>query len=83
LNLIRKDLAATGEKAETVGFYSPEEFMSKLTDWALDDPAGGIAERKNPHRNPSLNLISGPLTETEQKQNEQSMLDALKKKMKR
>lgn len=83
LNLIRKTLGATGEKAEMVGFYSPEEFMSKLSDWALDDPAGGIAEKKNPHKNPKLNLNSGPLTEAEQKQNEKILLESLKQKLKR
>ena len=53
LNLIRKALGASGEKPETVGFYSPEEFMLKLSDWAMDDPAGGIAEKKNPHKKPN------------------------------
>jgi hypothetical protein len=83
LNLIRKTLGASGEKPETVGFYSPEEFMSKLTDWAMDDPAGGIEEKKNPHKNPKLNLNSGLLTQAEQKQNEKMLLESLKQKLKR
>jgi hypothetical protein len=55
--------------------------MSKLSDWALDDPEGGIAEKKNPHKNPTLNLISSPLTKEEQEQNQKKWLEELKKKM--
>jgi len=83
LNLIRQDLAATGDNTEIVGFYSPDEFMSKLSDWALDDPEGGIEEMKNPHRNTSVDLKSGSLTEAELKRNEKMMLDELKQRMKR
>ena len=54
-----------------------------LADWALDDPEGGIAEKKNPHKNPNVNLSSHPLTDEERKANEKKMLEELKKKMKR
>lgn len=83
LNLIRQNLAASGNKTEMVGFYAPEEFMSKLSGWALDDPEGGIAERKNPRRNRAVNLISGLLTKVEQEKNEKIMLDELRQKLKR
>jgi hypothetical protein len=83
LNLIRKGLIDAGANTKNVGFYSPEEFMSRLSDWAMDDPEGGVAEKKNPHKNPNLNLVSNPLTEEERKTNEKKMLEDLKKKMKR
>ena len=83
MNLIQQTLAGSGDLTERIGFYSPEQFMSQLSDWALNDPEGGKAEKNNPHRNLSLNLLSGALTEAERKQNEKMMLDALKQKLKR
>jgi len=83
LNRIRQVLIAAGANTKNVGFYSPEEFMTKLSDWALEDPEGGAAEKKNPHKNPNVNLSSHPLTDEERKANEKKMLEELKKKMKR
>jgi hypothetical protein len=83
LNRIRQTLIAAGANTKNVGFYSPEEFMVKLSDWALDDPEGGIAEKKKPHKNPNLNLMSNPLTEEERRENEKKMLEELKRKMNR
>jgi hypothetical protein len=83
LNLIRQSLVTSGAEMKKLGFYSPEEFMSKLSDWALEDPESGIAEKKNPHKNPNLNLILNPLTKEEQEQNQKKWLEELKRKLKR
>jgi hypothetical protein len=83
LNRIRQVLIAAGANTKNVGFYSPEEFMSKFSDWALDHPEGGVAEKQNPHKNPNGDLSAHPLTDEERRVNEKKMLEELKKKMKR
>jgi hypothetical protein len=47
LERIRQLLAESlsPEECARVAFYSPEEFVSKLHEWALDDPAGGVTEK--------------------------------------
>jgi hypothetical protein len=33
-----------------VGFYSRDEFLGQLSDWALDDLKGGAVERAKPRK---------------------------------
>ena len=33
-----------------VAYYSPEEFIAKLHDWAMEDPGGGAIERGKPRK---------------------------------
>jgi len=33
-----------------VAYYSPEEFISMLHDWAMEDPGGGAIERSKPRK---------------------------------
>ena len=73
LSQIQEALGNTVSPSTQVGFYSPEEFVSKLYDWAADDPEGGSQERGK--------LRKRPITLAEQKQNEKTMLAELKKRM--
>ncbi len=73
LGLIREVLGHIGDQSARVGFYSPEEFISKLYTWAADDPEGGSLERGKPRKR--------PITLDEQRLNEQTMLAELKKRM--
>ena len=75
LGQIREALGHIGDQSARVGFYSPEEFISKLYDWAADDPEGGSLERGK--------LRKRPITLAEQTQNEQLMLAEIKERMKR
>jgi hypothetical protein len=74
--------AATPEQMARVGFYSPEEFVSKLHDWAMDDPGGGILEKGKPRKR-KIVFDTSQLTEAERKQREEDMLKALTEAMKR
>jgi len=64
-----------------VGFYSPEEFISKLHDWALDDPDGGKIERGKPRKRKIEFTTS--MTEEERRKRENEMLKKLAQAMKR
>lgn len=64
-----------------VGFYSPEEFISKLYEWAADDPAGGIAERSKRSKQ-KIDLGGGPLSEPERRQREKEWLEQIRRRMK-
>ncbi len=65
-----------------IGFYVPEEFVSKLYDWAADDPEGGAVERSKPRRRQNM-LKAGQPSEVERNHREKEMLEALRKAMKR
>lgn len=75
LGHIRDALGDIGNQSVRVGFYSPEEFISKLYDWATDDPEGGNLERGK--------LRKRPITLAEQRQNEKMMLAEIEERMKR
>lgn len=84
LNRIQEQLEGSvppDQKAK-VGFYVPAEFISKLHDWAADDPEGGSVERGKPRKR-KIDLISGQLSDSERKQREKVMLETLRKAMKR
>ena len=49
------------DQLQKVGFYTPDEFVAKLLDWAMDDPAGGAAERQKPHK---LESVMAPIQMT-------------------
>jgi len=84
LERIRQLLAESlpPEECASVAFYSPEEFISKLHDWALNDPAGGATEKGKPHRR-VIDLNAPGLTEAERKQREEDMLKSLTDLMRR
>lgn len=84
LNLIQQALAATipaGQKTK-VGFYVPAEFISKLYEWAADDPEGGSAERGKPRKRKDM-LKYVQLSESERRQRQADMLATLRNAMKR
>ena len=73
LGQIREAFGDASPPAARVGFYSPEEFISKLYAWAAEDPEGGSLERGK--------LRKRPITLAEQKHNEKTMLAEIKKRM--
>ena len=82
LDLIEQTLGDVGSQTARVGFYSPQEFISKLYGWAADDPEGGSLERGK-LRKQSISLASGTLTEAERKQKELALLAVIKERMQR
>jgi len=71
----------SSEQIAKVGFYSPEEFISKIHDWALDDPDGGTAEQGKPRKR-KIVLHPVHLTDAERRQREADMLKSLTEAMK-
>jgi type IV secretion system coupling TraD/TrwB family protein len=67
---------ATPEQIARVGFYLPEEFMSKIYDWAMQDPAGAAVERGKPNKR-KIDFNFTQLTEGERRQREADMLKSL------
>ena len=80
LNHIQEALADTD--TPTVGFYSPDEFISKLHAWAMDDPAGGTLEKGKPRKR-KIAFNTAQLTDAERQRREQELLNGLKQAMKR
>jgi hypothetical protein len=73
---------ATPEQIARVGFYLPEEFISKLYDWAMDDPDGAVAERGKPNKR-KIAFDTVQMTDSERRQREADMLKSLAEVMKR
>lgn len=84
LGKIQQQLAAmtSADRIAKVGFYVPNEFISKLFDWAAADPEGGAIERGKPGKR-KIALGSCALTESERTQREENMLEQLRRAMKR
>jgi guanylate kinase len=80
LNHIQEALADI--VSPTVGFYSPEEFISKLHAWAMDDPEGGTLEKDKPRRR-KIAFNTAQLTDEERQQRENELLQSLARAMKR
>ncbi len=78
LNHIRQALSDAG--GQTVGWYSPDEFISKLYDWAMADPAGAALEQGKPRKR-KIALHPVPLTDGERRAREDEMLKALAQAM--
>jgi hypothetical protein len=81
---IQEAVAATtlANLIQKVGFYTPDEFVAKLFEWAADDPAGAAAERKKPHKQ-GLGLATAQMTEAARKEDEREMLRKIAAAMKR
>ena len=62
-------------------FILPEEFISKLYDWAMEDPGGATLEQGKPRKR-RIALNTTPLTEGERRQREDDMLKSLAEVMK-
>jgi hypothetical protein len=73
--------AIPAEQLARTGFYTPEEFVSKLYDWAMNDPEGGEAERGK-RRKRKIALEAGQLTQAEREQQQEDMLKAIAEAMK-
>jgi hypothetical protein len=71
-----------GSQAAKVGLYSPAEFISKLHDWAMEDPDGAALERGKPKKR-KIALSATQLTDSERQQREKDMLRSLTLAMKR
>ncbi|MEY4387680.1 MAG: hypothetical protein RLY20_2963, partial [Verrucomicrobiota bacterium] len=82
LNLIQQTLGSLGTQANKVGFYSPDELISKLYDLAAADPDGGEAERGK-LRKQQVTIDPGHLSEAERIMNEKRWLAEIKERMKR
>jgi hypothetical protein len=72
---------ASPEQIARTGFYLPEEFISKLYDWAMADPAGAALEKGKPRKR-AIALNTAQLTEGERRQRESDMLKSLAEVMK-
>jgi hypothetical protein len=72
---------ASSEQIARVGFYLPEEFISKLYDWAMEDPAGAALEKGKPRKR-TIAFNTAQLTEGERRQREEEMLKSLAEAMK-
>lgn len=83
LTKIKEAVAEQGvlKPACTINFYSPEEFLSCLFEWASSDPAGGEIERAKP-RKQDIDLGSSKMSESERQGRERSMLADLAATMK-
>ena len=65
-----------------VAFFTPNEFILKLNDWALEDPSGAKVEREKP-RPQSISLDASGRPEGERQRREKDMLRTLAEAMKR
>jgi hypothetical protein len=75
---IRETLQSSGELA--VGFYSPDEIISKLREWAGSDPADAVAERSKPTKR-KIDFSTSPASDDERRRREREGLDYLKQVM--
>jgi hypothetical protein len=82
LNLIQQALEAGGVTVDSIGFYSPSEFITKLFDWAQDDPEGGEVEKAKPKKQP-IDFTAGKLTADELELRQEKMLKKLRMALKR
>jgi type IV secretion system coupling TraD/TrwB family protein len=73
---------AAPEQIARVGFYIPEEFISKLYDWAMDDPGGAAVERNKPNKR-KIAFDTVQMTDGERREREAEMLKSLAEVMKR
>jgi hypothetical protein len=80
LNRIQESLS--GADIKQVGFYSPEEFISNLHAWAMDDPGGAVIEKNKPRKRQIL-FGGGQLSEEERRQHERKMLNDIQQAMKK
>jgi hypothetical protein len=65
-----------------VGFYSPDEFLDQLSDWALDDLEGGAVERAKP-RKQEIDFNPSPEKLAQRDAEQRAMLADLKNMMAR
>jgi Type IV secretion-system coupling protein DNA-binding domain len=84
LNRIQELLAGafSPDQIAKVGFYAPEEFISKLHDWAIEDPGGGTLEQGQPRKR-KIALNATQLSDKERRQRENDLLEKLAQAMKR
>jgi hypothetical protein len=80
LNLIQQILEKGGGKTDTVGYYSPSEFITQLYNWAEVDPAGGVVESVKPHRRQEPQN-SGQISDEERERRHKIGLEKLTKAM--
>jgi len=80
LNLIQQLLEKGGGKTDTVGYYSPSEFITQIYNWAEIDPAGGAVESVKPHRRQEPQN-SVQLSREQLEQRHKDALEKLRKKM--
>jgi hypothetical protein len=72
---------ATGDQAAKVTFYAPDEFISKLNEWACDDPQGAEVERGKPRKR-KISIAGSLLSDEERRATEKGMLQHIKEAMK-
>ncbi|HNQ88794.1 MAG TPA: hypothetical protein PKM73_09290 [Verrucomicrobiota bacterium] len=62
-------------------YYRPDEFQSRLFDWAWEDPSGGEVERGKPRKR-AISLDAAQLSEEERSKREGEMLKRIADAMK-
>ncbi|HEV2436924.1 MAG TPA: type IV secretion system DNA-binding domain-containing protein [Verrucomicrobiae bacterium] len=84
LQLIKEAYLRLGANADVskVGFYTPQEFITQLFNWAADDPEGGAIQRGQPVKRKDM-PNSSQLSDEERKQRHKDELEKLIKAMKR
>lgn len=84
LTRIQEAVAASlaPEQTQLVGFYTPAEFILKLNDWALEEPADGKSGRGKPRKR-KIALSVPTLSEEERSRREVEMLRQLAEAMKK
>jgi hypothetical protein len=75
-------LAIEAELFSKVGFYSPEDFIALLREWAEAEPEAGRREKAK-RRKQEIKLESGNLTEDERRARERALLEQIARAMKR
>jgi hypothetical protein len=71
-----------GASLDKVGFYSCDDFLSQLSAWAMDDPAGGALERAKPKKQ-DFGSIPPPENPIQRAEVQQALLADLRTKMAR
>ena len=84
LKLIGESFLRLGVDADIskVGFYTPQEFITQLFNWAADDPEGGAIERGQPQKRRDMQN-SSQLSDEERRQRHKEELEKLTKALKR
>ena len=79
LGHIQEALGRTG--GENIGYYSPEEFISMLHNWAMEDPGGAAIEKSKPRKR-QIQFGNIQLNDEERRQLESELLKSLAQAMK-
>ena len=82
LGKIRERFAETNanERAAKVDFFTPDELIAKLFEWAAADAEGGHIEKGKPKKQ-KFSFSAGGMTEAERQEREKEMLEKIRQRM--